>query len=49
MEDICFSLDVSAGAESVDLFFPPESFFSFLAGLFPLGHLESMLRVMKKD
>ena len=49
MEDVCFPLDVSAGAESVDLFFPPESFSPFLASLFPLGHLESMLRVMEKD
>ena len=49
MEDVCFPLNVSAEAELVDLFFPPESFSSFLAGLFPLGHLESMSRVIDKD
>ena len=49
MEDVCFPLDMSAGAELVDLFFPPESFSSFLATLFPLGHLESMSQIMEKD
>ena len=49
MKDVCFPLDVLAGAESVDLFFPLESFSSFLAGLFPLGHLESMSRVLAED
>ena len=49
MEDVCFPLDVSAGVELVDLFFPPESFSSFLAGLFSLGHLESMSRVLAED
>ena len=49
MEDDCFPLDVSAETESVDLFFPLKSFSSFLAGLFPQGHLESMLRVLAED
>ena len=49
VEDVCLLLDVTVGAELVDLFFPPESFSFFLAGLFPLGHLESMSRVMEKD
>ena len=49
MEEDYFPLDVSAEEESVDLFFLLESFSSFLAGLFPLGHLESMLRVLAED
>ena len=49
MEEDCFPLDVSAKEVSVDLFFPLESFSSFLAGLFPLGHFESMLRVLARD
>ena len=49
MEEDCFPLNVSAERESVDLFFPLESLSSFLAGLFPLGHLESMLRVLAED
>ena len=49
MEDDCFPLDVSAGTESVDLFFPLESFSSFLVGLFPQEHLESMSRVLAED
>ena len=49
MEKDYFSLDVSAEGELVDLFFPLESLSSFLAGLFPLGHLESMSRVLAED
>ena len=49
MEDNCFPLDVSAGTESVDLFFPLESFSSFLAGLLSQGHLKSMSRVLAED
>ena len=49
MEEDCFPLDVSAEGESVDLFFPLKSLSSFLAGLFPLGHLESMSRVLAED
>ena len=44
-----FSTDVSAEGESIDLFFPPESFSSFLTGLFPWGHLESMSQILKED
>ena len=47
MEEDCFPLDVSAEAESVDLFF--ESFSSFLAGLFPQGYLESISRILEED
>ena len=47
MEDDCFSLDVSAGVDLVDLFFPPESFSFFFP--FPWGHLVSMLQVFEKD
>ena len=47
MEDDCFPLDMSAGVESVDLFF--ESFSSLLAGLFSRGHFESMSRVLAGD
>ena len=49
MEDDCFPLDVSAGTELVDLFFPLEFFSSFLAGLFPWGHFESMSLVLAED
>ena len=49
MENDCFLLDVLARTESMDLFFPPEFFSSFLAGLFPCGHLESMARVLAED
>ena len=49
MEEDCFLLDVSAEGESVDLFFPPESFSSFLAGRFPRGHRESMSRILAED
>ena len=49
MEKDCFPLDVLVEGESMDLFFPLESFSSFLAGLFPLGHLESMSRVLAED
>ena len=49
MEENCFLLDVSAEGELVDLFFPPESFFSFLVGRFPRGHRESMLRILEED
>ena len=49
MKDDCFPLDVSAKGELVDLFFPPESFSSFLAGLFSRGHLEFMLQVLAED
>ena len=49
MENDCFPLDVSAGKESVDLFFPLESFSSFPVGLFSRGHLESMLWVLADD
>ena len=49
MEEDCFPLDMSAEGELVDLFFLLASFSSFLAGLFPLGHLESMLRVLAED
>ena len=49
MEEDCFPLDVSAEGESVDLFFLLESLSSFLAGLLPLGHLESMSRVLAED
>ena len=47
MEEDGFLLDVSAEAESVDLFF--ESFSSFLAGLFPWGHLEFISRILEED
>ena len=47
MEDDCFPLDVSAGVELVDLFFPPGSFLSFF--LFLWGHLECMSRVLEED
>ena len=47
MEDNCFPLDVSAGVNSVDLFF--ESFSSLLVGLFPQEHLESMSQVLAGD
>ena len=46
MEDDCFPLDVSAEAESVDLFFP-ESLSSFFAGLFSRGYLKSISWVLK--
>ena len=49
MEEDCFPLNVLAEGESVDLFFPLESFSSFLADLFPLGHLESMSWVLVED
>ena len=49
VEEDCFLLDVSTKGELVDLFFPLESFPSFLLGLFPLGHLESMSRVLAED
>ena len=49
VEDVCFPLDVSAGAVLVDLFFPPESFSTFLADLFPWIYLESMSRILEKD
>ena len=49
MENDCFPLDMSAEAELVYLFFLPESFLSFLTGLFPWGHLESMSRVLEED
>ena len=49
MEDNCFPLDVSAGTESIDLFFLLKSFSSFLAGLFPREHLESISRVLAED
>ena len=49
MEDVYYPQDVLVGAESVDLFFLPESFSSFLAGLFPWEHLESMSRVLEED
>ena len=49
MEEACFPLDMSAEGESMDLFFPPESFSSFLAGRFPRGHRESMLRILEED
>ena len=49
MEDNYFPLDVSARIESVDLFFPPESFSSFLASLFPRRYLDSMSRVLAED
>ena len=48
VEDVCFPLDMSARVESVNLFFLPESLSSFLVGLFPLGHLESMSRVLER-
>ena len=48
-ENDCFPLDVLARLESVDLFFPPESFSSFLAGLFPRRQLESMSQVIARD
>ena len=38
-----------AEGESVDLFFSLEFFPSFLVGLFPLGHLESMSRVLAEE
>ena len=40
---------MSTRTESVDLFFPLEFFSSFLAGLFPRGHLESMSQVLAED
>ena len=49
MEKDSFLLDVSAEGELVDLFFLLESLSSFLASLFPLGHLESMSRVLAED
>ena len=49
MEDDCFPLDMSAGMESLNLFFLPEFFSSLLAGLFLWGHLESMSQVMAED
>ena len=49
MEDDCFPLDISAKIESIDLFFPLESFSSFLAGLFPREYLESMSQVLAED
>ena len=48
MEDDCFSLDMLVGVESMDLFFP-KNFSSFFAGLYPWGHLESILQVLDKD
>ena len=47
VEDDYFSLDVSAEAESVDLFFLLESFSSFF--FFSQGHLESILQVLEDD
>ena len=49
MEEDCFLLDISAKGELMDLFFSPESFSSFLAGLFPRGHLESMSQILEED
>ena len=49
VKENCFPLDVLAEGESMDLFFPPEFFSSFLAGLFPLGYLESMSGVLAED
>lgn len=48
MENNYFLLDVSARAESMDFFFP-EFFFCFFMGMFPWGHLESILRVLEDD
>ena len=48
MENNYFPLDISAGAELVDLFFP-ESFSSFFADLFPRRHLESISQVLEND
>ena len=47
MGDDCLPLDVSAEVESVDLFFPLESFSSFF--LFPQGYLESILQVLAEN
>ena len=44
----CYLLNMSARAESLNLFFLPE-FFSFLAGLFSWGYLESISRVLEDD
>ena len=49
MEEDCFPLDVSPERELVNLFFLPEFFSSFLAGLFPWGHLKSMLQILEED
>ena len=49
MEEDCFSLDVSAKGELVDLFFLPESLSSFLASLFSWEHLESMSQILEVD
>ena len=49
VEEDCFPLDVSAEGELVDLIFLPESFSSFLTGLFPQWHLESMLQILEED
>ena len=49
MEEDCFPLGVSAEGESVDLFFLPESFSSFLAGWFLRGHRESMSQILEED
>ena len=43
-----FALGMSAEGESAVLVFL-ESFFSFLAGLFPQGHFESISRVLEDD
>ena len=48
MKNDCFLLNMSAGAELVDLSFP-ESFSYFFTGLFPWKHLESILRVLEDD
>ena len=48
VEDDCFSLDVSAEAELIDLFFS-NSLSSVFAGLFPWRHLESILRVLEDN
>ena len=48
MEDDCFSIDISARADLVNLFFL-ESFFSFFVGLFPQRHLESILWVLENN
>ena len=48
VEDDCFPLDMSIGAELIDLFFS-KSLTSFFAGLFPQGHLESILQVLEDD
>ena len=49
MEKDCFLLDMSAKGELVDLFFPLESLSSFLAGLFPWEHFESISQILEED